>query len=456
MSSSDLAIRVSQLSKRYEIYATPRNRLKQFVLPPLQSLVGRPQGQYFSEFWALKDISVDIKKGETVGIIGRNGSGKSTLLQLICGTLNPTSGTIQTHGRVAALLELGSGFNPEFTGRENVYLNATVLGLSQLEIASRFDAIAAFAEIGAFIDQPVKTYSSGMMVRLAFAVAINVDPEILIVDEALSVGDELFQRKCFSRIEAIRANGATILFVSHAGGTIVELCDRAILIDAGECLCIGSPKQIVGRYQKLLYAPPEQRDKLRQALRQADAPSTVLTPEAAEPATHTSVLQESFDPSLTPSSTIEYESRGALIQSPAVLTLAGVQVNNLVRARSYRYTYQVRFSQSASNVRFGMMIKTTSGVELGGGVTASSARTSLASVAAGACYTIEIRFVCALNPGVYFLNAGVIGDLDGTETYLHRIADITLFRVMPDAETLATGIVDFACTPELLLQPTPA
>jgi lipopolysaccharide transport system ATP-binding protein len=453
MSSSGVAIRVENLSKRFEIYAAPHDRLKQFVLPRLQSLAGRDQSQYFSDFWALKDVSFEVKKGEVVGIIGRNGSGKSTLLQIICGTLAPTSGSIQTQGRVAALLELGSGFNPEFTGRENVYLNATVLGLTQAEIDARFDAIAAFADIGAFIDQSVKTYSSGMMVRLAFAVAINVDPEILIVDEALSVGDELFQRKCFSRIEAIRASGATILFVSHSGGTVVELCDRAILLDSGECLCIGAPKQIVGRYQKLLYAPPEQRATLRQALRYSELPSASLVPEAAEPVAHAPALQESFDPHLVPSSTIAYESRGALIQNPAVRTQAGEQVNNLVRGKTYRYTYRVQFSTSASNVRFGMLIKTTTGLELGGGVTASSAHTSLASVAAGACYAVEIRFVCALNPGVYFLNAGVVGDLAGTETFLHRVVDITLFRVLPDAQTLATGIVDFACVPDLVLLP---
>ena len=206
VSGSDVAIRIQNLSKCYHIYDKPRDRLMQ--------MLARGRKQYFREFWALKEVSLDVKKGETVGIIGRNGSGKSTLLQMICGTLNPTSGSIQANGRIAALLELGSGFNPEFTGRENVYMNGSILGLSKEEIDSRFDDIAAFADIGEFIEQPVKTYSSGMMVRLAFSVAINVEPEILVVDEALSVGDEIFQRKCFSRIEAIRAGGATI----HIGG----------------------------------------------------------------------------------------------------------------------------------------------------------------------------------------------------------------------------------------------
>ena len=345
MSSNDAAIRIVNLNKCYEIYTAPRDRLKQFVLPPLQRLSGQPAKQYFREFWAVKDISFDVKKGETVGIIGRNGSGKSTLLQMICGTLSPTSGSVTTSGRVAALLELGSGFNPDFTGRENVYLNATVLGLSLAEINARFDAIAAFADIGQFIDQPVKTYSSGMMVRLAFAVAINVDPEILIVDEALSVGDELFQRKCFSRIEAIRAAGATILFVSHSGGTIVELCDRAVLLDAGEKLAIGHPKQIVGRYQKLLYAPADMKDAIREQILRAETPTSA--PAASAPALesviseHTASLHESFDSHLQPTSTIEYASQGAHIESPAVLTLAGSQVNNLVLKPNVDYHFRV-------------------------------------------------------------------------------------------------------------------
>lgn len=263
---NDIAIRVQNLGKCYQIYGAPRDRLKQFLLPRFQRAIGKQPIQYYREFWALKDVSFEIKKGETVGIIGRNGSGKSTLLQIICGTLSPTSGSVQTNGRIAALLELGSGFNPEFTGRENVYMNAAVLGLSKEEVDKRFDDIAAFADIGQFIEQPVKTYSSGMVVRLAFAVAINVDPEILIVDEALSVGDELFQRKCFSRIEAIKNNGATILFVSHSGSTIVELCDRAVLMDSGEKLAVGVPKQIVGRYQKLLYAPADRRESIREQI----------------------------------------------------------------------------------------------------------------------------------------------------------------------------------------------
>ncbi len=457
--SSKTAIRLQSISKCYQIYDSPRDRLKQFVLPHFRRIVGDVPRQYFREFWAVKDVSFEINKGETVGIIGRNGSGKSTLLQMICGTLTPTEGEIQTHGRIAALLELGSGFNPEFTGRENVYMNAAVLGLSNEEIDARFDSIVTFADIGDFIEQPVKAYSSGMMVRLAFAVAINVDPEILIVDEALSVGDELFQRKCFSRIEAIRASGATILFVSHSGGAIVELCDRAVLMDAGEKLAIGVPKLIVGRYQKLLYAPADKRNGMREQIRRADEQFTTTDNVAAAHAAPGNFAEtvpvpetiDFFDPHLKPS-TIEYESHGAYIEAPSLLTIAGEQVNNLVRGGNYRYSYTVQFTRSASNVRFGMLIKTVSGVELGGGVSAISIRNSLPFVLAGATYRIEFRFCCALNAGVYFLNAGVVGDVDGSEIFLHRLVDIAMFRVLTDTDCLSTGTVDFNCYPELELQ----
>lgn len=457
--SSDLpAITVRNLSKCYPIYGSPRDRLKQFVLPRLLRLFGKGDRRYFQEFWALRNVSFEIGRGETVGIIGHNGSGKSTLLQMICGTLAPSGGEIQTNGRIAALLELGSGFNPEFTGRENVYMNAAILGLSRAEIGERFDSIADFAEIGAFIDQPVKSYSSGMLVRLAFAVAINVDPEILIVDEALSVGDELFQRKCFSRIEAIRKNGATILFVSHSGGQVVELCDRAILLDGGEKIASGQPKQIVARYQKLLYAPREKRAELREQmlLASSEEPISLQQDQREEPApapTQKSPadeeIKESLDPGLKPSSTIEYESHGAYIENVRILALTGESVNNLVRGRTYRYAYSVSFDRPASDVRFGMLIKSISGVELGGAVSAKSLEESLPYATEGSVYDIEFLFRCNLNPGVYFLNAGIVGIVAGTETYLHRIVDIAMFRVLPISDDVATGIIDFNCVPEV-------
>jgi lipopolysaccharide transport system ATP-binding protein len=215
----EIAISLNNVSKCFKRYARPVDRLKEMLLP---------NRSYAQEFWALRDISFDVMKGETIGIIGRNGAGKSTLLQMICGTLAPTSGKVQVNGRVAALLELGAGFNPEFTGRENVYMNGAIMGLSRVEVDERFDRVAAFADIKDFIDQPVKTYSSGMYVRLAFASAIHVDPDILIVDEALAVGDMFFQAKCMSRMRTMMESGVTVLFVSHDTSSVKALCQRGV------------------------------------------------------------------------------------------------------------------------------------------------------------------------------------------------------------------------------------
>jgi len=272
-SKEDIAIRVTNLSKRYEIYSSPRDRLKQFVLPRLRRLAGLSPRQYFREFWALKDVSFEIKKGETVGIIGRNGSGKSTLLQMICGTLNPTSGSIQTNGRIAALLELGSGFNPEFTGRENVYMNASVLGLSNGEIEERFDDIVAFADIGDFIEQPVKTYSSGMMVRLAFAVIAHVDADILVIDEALAVGDAFFTQKCMRFLRGFMKIG-TVLFVSHDTGSIKSLCNYAVWLEKGQVIQEGEPKDVCELYLEAFYEAQQGKSsttKLREFKRPDDS-----------------------------------------------------------------------------------------------------------------------------------------------------------------------------------------
>jgi lipopolysaccharide transport system ATP-binding protein len=242
---AEVAVSLQGISKCFRQYAKPLDRLKEMLLP------GKKQGQ---EFWALQDITLDIYRGETFGIIGRNGAGKSTLLQLICGTLQPTKGTVQVNGRVAALLELGAGFNPEFSGRDNVYMNGAILGLSRAEIDKRFDDIAAFADIGNFIDQPVKTYSSGMYVRLAFASAIHVEPDILIVDEALAVGDIFFQQKCFRHLENLRDKGTSIIFVSHDTQAVVKLCDRAIILQNGYLKHQGKPADMAAKYIELYYS----------------------------------------------------------------------------------------------------------------------------------------------------------------------------------------------------------
>ncbi len=250
--SSEIAIKVSNLSKCYQIYEQPRDRLKQSILPRMQRAAGQTPKQYFREFWAVHDVSFEIRRGQTVGIIGRNGSGKSTLLQMICGTLNPSGGTVETHGRIAALLELGSGFNPEFTGRENVYMNATVLGLRKEEIDARYDDIVAFADIGEFVERPVKTYSSGMMVRLAFAVIAHVDADILVVDEALAVGDAFFTQKCMRFLRNFMKTG-TVLFVSHDTASVRNLCSDAIWLEQGRMLEQGVPKLVCDHYLEAFY-----------------------------------------------------------------------------------------------------------------------------------------------------------------------------------------------------------
>ncbi|MDE2421449.1 MAG: ABC transporter ATP-binding protein [Gammaproteobacteria bacterium] len=250
--NQDFAIRIRNLSKYYEVYNQPSDRLKQFVIPRLRKIIGLNPIPYFNQFWALKDISFQVRKGETVGIIGRNGSGKSTLLQIICGTLHPSTGTVEVNGRVAALLELGAGFNPEFTGRENVYMNARVLGLSLEQTAERFNSIESFADIGDFIDQPVKSYSSGMMVRLAFAVIAHVDADILVIDEALAVGDVFFTQKCMRFLRNFMKSG-TVLFVSHDTASVKNLCNEALWLEKGNILQQGDTKEVCELYLQAFF-----------------------------------------------------------------------------------------------------------------------------------------------------------------------------------------------------------
>lgn len=450
MSSEDFSIRVKGLSKRYEIYAQPADRLKQMILPRVQRAARRPARNYFSAFWALRDVSFDVRKGETVGIVGRNGSGKSTLLQMICGTLDPTLGTIAVNGRVAALLELGAGFNPEFTGRENVRLSGLLYGLSERELDARFDAIIDFAEIGDFIDRPVKTYSSGMYVRLAFAVAINVSPDILVIDEALSVGDEAFQRKCFARIDAIREAGAAILFVSHAAGTVVELCNRAILLDGGELLAQGLPKTIISRYHKLLYAPVHAAAAIRDQIRGAESPDEC---ESAGPRAHAANAPSSpdeawLDEGLVPRSTLRYAGRGATIGRPHITNEHGRRVNVLRAGGEYFYSFNVTIQKPSLGVRFGMAIKTTTGYALGGATTAANAGEGLVT-SPGQEYRVRFRFRALLAPGVYFMNAGVTAVEPEGEVFLDRIIDALMIRIMPDGSRLATELVDFDVQPDV-------
>jgi lipopolysaccharide transport system ATP-binding protein len=438
---NDIAIRVQNLGKCYQIYGAPRDRLKQFLLPRCQRAIGKQPIQYYREFWALKDVSFEIKKGETVGITGRNGSGKSTLLQIICGTLSPTSGSVQTNGRIAALLELGSGLNPEFTGRENVYMNAAVLGLSKQEIDDRFDDIAAFADIGDFIEQPVKTYSSGMQVRLAFAVQAVVDPDIFIVDEALAVGDEKFQRKCFARLEKLKSRGSSILFTSHSAEHIIELCEKVLFLDHGERLMYSAAPETIRAYQKLIYATDEEQKRLVQEYRAADRSGIVIesNTESQPIAASNEHLSDAFDPGLVPQTTEKYPVLGAEIDSIQILDAKGHAVNVLQPGGSYQFVVSGRFLNSLAGVSFGISIKSTSGVTITGQRYPEQGK-YIELIETGKFFKISYGFRMDVLPGVYFVGGGI---WSSQQTILdHRIVDAIMFRVVHNKKKTAFGYVD--------------
>lgn len=434
---NDIVIRVSNLSKCYHIYDNPRDRLKQFVAPHLQRMAGQTPKQYYREFWALKDISFEIKKGETVGIIGRNGSGKSTLLQLICGILTPTGGSLETKGRIAALLELGSGFNPEFTGRENVYMNAAVLGLCRKEVDERFDDIAAFADIGEFIEQPVKTYSSGMAVRLAFAVAINVDPEILIVDEALSVGDELFQRKCFSRIEAIKNNGATVLFVSHSASMITQLCDEAILINRGNLLLRGTPHAVTKRYLQLLFAKSNNENEIIASIRQGGL-------ENANDLSGNKLNEESsgdYIEGLAVTEPLKYQNHGGEIVSFELQDANGNKVNMVSTGFSGVAKLVVRFDAPFEDVIFGFHLKSISGLEIAG-LSYPPPQEPLIAVMPSDTVEVFWKVHLPLAAGTYFFTFGVRSV--SNEGFIDRVADGAIVKVIEKPNFRVSGLFDIS------------
>ncbi len=449
---SDPVISVRNVSKAYRIWESPAARL----LSPLQASLGLKAraAKSYRDFWALKDISFEVNKGEAVGIIGRNGSGKSTLLQIIAGTLQPTAGEVKVNGRVAALLELGSGFNPQFTGRENVYLSGAVLGLPRREIDARFDAIAAFADIGEFIEQPVNTYSSGMTIRLAFAVNAAVEADVLIVDEAIAVGDEAFQRKCFARLEYLRSQGTTILIVTHATPTVLEFCDRAFFLHGGKILAHGHPKPVVQQYHRLLYATPQSAPDIIQALSQASAkPLEAGMPDPGHPSSPAGPSQiASYDPNFRPQSTISYASLGALIHNVRILLPDGTPVNVLAKYGTYDYCFDVRFDRDFQDVRMAHAFKTIAGIELGG-TTLRNPPHSIPAVTAGQTARVRIRFRCLLNAGTYLGNAGVLAPEGKGETYLHRMVDAVIFRVATQPRSNFSCYVDFDFEPLITLLP---
>lgn len=429
---NDAAITFEGLAKTYRIYATPRHRLWQ--------MLWRGKRRFFTPFEALKPLSATIEAGSMVGIVGRNGSGKSTLLQILAGTLSPTAGNFHSNGRIAALLELGAGFNPDFTGRENIRLNGAILGMSPQEIDDSFDDILAFANIGEFIDRPVSTYSSGMVVRLAFAVATASRPDILIVDEALSVGDEAFQRKCFNRIDRMRKAGTTILFVSHSSQLIVQLCDHALWLDHGDLLMDASPKDVIEQYQKFLSANDSERLAMRQNMLEgktdnASLPSTTA-PINADPAAD------------------EYPAHGAQLSQPRLIDAqSGLATETLEHGKDYIFEYQINFETDITHPRCGLMIKTRTGLEVAGAVLRFG-EMGRETISAGETITARFRFRCLLYPGAYFFNAGIIGTLQGEERFLHRLVDILKITIVNpggrNAHQLAPqGIVDLDFSAQL-------
>ena len=454
-------IHLENVSKSYALWAHPRARLQDSLyrrvgrLPLLPGgtrarILGAASAQR-RDFFALRDINLDIGPGQSVGILGRNGSGKSTLLQIIAGTLRPSAGRATTRGRIVALLELGSGFNAEFTGRANVLINASILGLTRKQIGERFEQIADFADIGEFMDQPVKNYSSGMMLRLAFAVNVHLDPEILIIDEALSVGDAAFQRKCMGRIETLKKNGGTLLFVSHAPEAVVQLCDHAVLLDRGELLLQGTPKLVTSQYYKLIFSPAERQDEIRAEIRAVTAdldPPDAAAPAKVEAPAEPERPRSYHVPEMVTKSLVSYPSQGAQIENPRIVDADDRPVNMLVRGERYFYTYDVDFSALSFRVRFGMMIKSLTGVELGGNASGTEEQL-LPTVEPGRRLTVRFAFDCRMLPGTYFVNSGVSGIVGEERRYLHRLVDAYLFRVLDEVELPMAGFVDFCIRPEV-------
>lgn len=420
-------IKLDKITKAYNIYNHPLDRVKEAFHPFRK--------KYYNRFYALRDVTFTIARGESIGVIGQNGSGKTTLLKLISGIFPPTEGRLEVDGKIAALLELGTGFNPEFTGRENIYLNGTLLGLTIDEINEYYDEIVAFSGIGDFIGQPVKQYSSGMVVRLAFSIATHVWADILIIDEALAVGDEAFQRKCFALLQEFKKKGNTLIFVSHSPNAVVELCDRALLLENGKLLLDDKPGITVREYHKRLFSPT------------GECTHTHLTSiEPNEPGVSSNITRVQhcyWEPSLISQSTVSYTPQGARIRNASIRNHNEQKVNTLYPGEVCFFTYETEFTEDSFQIVFGSMIKTISGLGLGGMI--SHPLTSpLSHVSKGAIADVRFKFVCNLAPGVYFFNAGVTGYKDGTQTYLHRVVDAVMFRVQSKECLLTTGTVDFS------------
>lgn len=399
--NEELAISVKGLKKMYRLYNKPSDRLL--------DAFGLKKHNY-KEHYALNGVDIDIKKGETIGIIGTNGSGKSTMLKIITGVLNPTEGSVSVNGRISALLELGAGFNMEYNGLENVYLNGTMMGFSRKEIDRRLDDILAFADIGDYIYQPVKTYSSGMFVRLAFAVAINIDPEILIVDEALSVGDVFFQSKCYHKFEEFKAAGKTILFVSHDLSSIAKYCDRVVVLNKGDKLAEGGPKEMIDLYKQVLVGQfahekdPEYKDILEDK------------------------MSESTD-------MLEYGSEDARITEYFVTDSKGLKTNALIKGSEFTIHMHVKFARDVKQPIFAFTIKDVKGTEITGTNTMFE-KAFLDDAKAGEEFDITFTQNIDLQGGQYLLSFGVTGYKLDDFTVYHRLYDALDITVISDKNTV--------------------
>lgn len=430
------AVRLEGLSKSYPLFAGPADRLKQLLGFGGKSATKSPSGTRVA---ALNSINLSIERGQIFGVVGKNGSGKSTLLRLLTGVLPPTSGQVVCSGKVAALLELGAGFNPEFSGRDNVLIACALLGIDDATAESRLPDIEAFADVGAFFDRPVKTYSTGMYARVAFAALAVCEPDILILDEILAVGDEAFQRKCLARIEQLAADGCTVILVTHNSQLVIEFCHAAALLSEGELVVAGDPKTVVHEYYR--------SQGFALAADSAAESRPQPHPAGVNADSHPDSLSDAFyDPALTPASTVAYGNADALIDHLRLIDVNGRQVNVMPRGGRYQLCYRVTLKKLARNIEFGSLIKTTKGVELGG--LALGDRPELREASAGTVFDVTIPFVASLLPGTYFINAGVRGDIEGVPEYLHRLMDAATFRILEESDSHLRGMVDLSIADE--------
>jgi lipopolysaccharide transport system ATP-binding protein len=433
MSFDDMAIVVEGVAKRFEIFDHPRDQLKQFFLPRFRRWFGLPPKQYFREFWALRDVFMDVRKGESCGIVGLNGSGKSTLLQIITGTLEPSVGRVTVHGRIAALLELGSGFNPQFTGRENVYMNGALLGFSHAQVDAKFASIEAFADIGDHFDQPMVTYSSGMQMRVAFAVATAFDPDILIIDEALAVGDAYFQQKCFHRIEKFKEGGGTLLFVSHDANTVKQLCDKVVLLSHGKMLSQGVPKTVIDLYEGLVARKTDMSEQ-----------EVSVDQAGADGAHHHAVRHEddSVDPNATwTKATTITTNQDAQLVDFRMLDSARRRVVAIESETPLTVAYRVRMNKDFERPAFGLIVRDRTGRSVFETSTYSM-RMADAPVAKGQHVVVEFNFDFNLRAGQYSFSVGVANggfSKSEFEEYSLLMHDVDQIQVYDATEAIFYG-----------------